>query len=100
MDNLLHKLFLPFYIVIFYAVYIAVRLLTKLGLPKKNNSQRDFRVLYLESMGPPSAGYRYRSQGWAEQLWQQNIKADVWYVMDYRRQLQLQKTRFGILRLH
>lgn len=96
----MHRIVLPIYVALFYAVFVLVKLFTWLGIPKQRRSVNIKRVLFLESMGPPSAGFRFRSNGWAERLSHQGVQVDVAVALDYRTQLRWSKSKTGMLFLH
>ena len=100
MNRLLRYPFLLVYVLCFYAVFAVVKVLTALGLPRRRKASDVKSVLFLECMGPPSAGYRHRSMGWVKELTANGMKAECWYVIPYPRQWKLQQTQTGILRLH
>lgn len=89
------------YSALLFVIWIVVKVLTLLRLPRpRKKSVGKTRVLFLECMGPPSAGYRHRSQGWVTVLNENDFEAECWYVMPYAEQVQLQKTPKSMLRLH
>ena len=97
----MYRLVLPFYFVAFYFIYGLVRLCTQLGIPKRTRfSTKPLRVLFLEPMGPPSAGFRHRSEGWAQRLRAKGIEADVKCAVNFSSQTRWQKNRFGMMKLH
>ena len=100
MDRVVRYPLLVVYTLCFYAVFVLVRLMTVLGFPRRRESKQVKRVLFLECMGPPSAGYRHRSKGWVDVLNANGFTAECWFVLPYTRQWQLQQSRNGVLLLH
>lgn len=96
----MYRFLLPFYVFAFYAVFAIVKIFTWLGIPRRRRVDKIRSVLFLESMGPPSGGFRFRSNAWAEMLSHQGVHADVWVAVDYQKQLRLKRTRSGMMRLH
>jgi len=86
------------YALCFYAVFVLVKVLTALGWPRQRRTNGN-RVLFLECMGPPSAGFRHRSQGWVNALNTNGREAVCWFVLPYNQQWKLQQTASGMLRL-
>ncbi len=93
------RLIVLYYVLYFYVVFFIVKSLTlwfALFKPKKNPN----KIVYLELMGPPMAGYTARSKYWSDLLNAKGYFSEVLSLTTYQFCKECMKKSYGITRIH